>query len=191
MSIGTEVVIVSGLPRSGTSMMMRMIAAAGIAALTDGLREADEDNPNGYFELEAVKRTKQDPSWLDNAPGKVVKLVHVLLKDLPATYQYRVVLMQRDLDEVLASQRKMLDRTGKQGAAIPSDALRKVFAAQMQEITRWLSTQPNFRVLEVSYNRVMQDPAGEARRIAEFLGVSEREGAMAAAVEPGLYRNRK
>ena len=152
---------------------------------------ADEDNPLRYAELEAVKRTRKDPSWLAGAPGKVVKLVHVLLSDLPATYRYRVVMMRRDLDEVLASQRAMLERTGKKGAPIPPGALRRAFAAQMEDVGRWLSAQPNFRVLDVSYNRVMQSPAAESARVAEFLGIPDRAPAMAAAVEPGLYRNRK
>src|SRR5256885_1317813 len=94
------VTVVSGLPRSGTSMMMRMIAAGGIAPLSDHSREADEDNPLGYLELEAVKATRRDPSWLSRAPGRVVKVIHLLLKDLPPGYAYRVILMRRDLDEV-------------------------------------------------------------------------------------------
>jgi hypothetical protein len=190
MSMGSEVVVVSGLPRSGTSMMMRMIVAGGIPALTDGLRSADEDNPNGYFELEAVKTTKQDPSWLRDAPGKVVKLVHVLVKDLPATHRYRLVMMHRDLDEVIASQRKMLARSGKQGGAITPESLRKVFESQMEGISRWLGAQSNFRVLHANYNEVLKSPTSEAARVAGFLDVSSAAQAMAGAVDPALYRNK-
>src|SRR5437868_1127771 len=102
--------IVSGLPRSGTSMMMRMLEAGGMPVLTDKVRSADEDNPNGYFEFEAVKRTKQDASWLDDSGGRAVKMVYRLLYDLPVNRNYRVLFMRRNLKEVLASQREMLRR---------------------------------------------------------------------------------
>lgn len=192
MSVMPEppVIVVSGLPRSGTSMMMRMIAAAGVPVLSDGQRAADEDNPAGYFELEAVKRTREDPSWLQGAGGSVVKLVHILLKDLPATHQYKVVLMHRDLDEVIASQQKMLARHGRTGAAMAPDALRRVFAAQMKSVETWLTDQPNFEPLDVDYNQMLKDPTAEAMRVAAFLGMPERAPVMAAAVDPGLYRNR-
>ena len=172
-------------------MMMRMIAAAGVPVLTDGRRAPDEDNPAGYFELEAAKRTREDPSWLQGADGKVVKLVHVLLKDLPATHRYKVVLMHRDLDEVIASQQKMLDRTGRKGAAIASGALKRIFAAQLKSVEDWVAARPNFARLDVSYNQILQDPNSEASRVAAFLGMPERGPAMAAAVDEGLYRNRK
>lgn len=188
---GSFITVVSGLPRSGTSMMMRMIAAGGIPQLTDGVRAADEDNPLGYAEFEAVKRTKDDASWLEQAPGKVVKLVHVLLKDLPDTYPYRVVMMHRDLDEVLASQGKMLERSGKPGGALPPETLKKIYTGQMQGVAAWLASKPNFSVLDVKYNDVLANPATEAGRVAAFLGLEGKAAEIAAAVEPSLYRNRK
>ena len=97
------ITIVSGLPRSGTSLMMQMLEAGGMPVLTDGIRDADEDNPRGYYELEAVKRTKDDPAWLHGAPGKVVKMIYLLLYDLPTTYNYRIIFMRRPLSEVVAS----------------------------------------------------------------------------------------
>ena len=171
-------------------MMMRMIAAGGVEALTDGIRSADEDNPNGYFELEAVKRTREDATWLKSAAGKVVKLVHVLLRDLPPTHSYKVVLMHRDLDEVVASQQKMLNRSGRKGAAMSPDALKRVFSAQMRTAEEWLGAQPNFSRLDVSYKDAVKDPAGQAQRVAEFLGIPGQAAAMARAVDPALYRNR-
>ena len=107
---GSFVTLVSGLPRSGTSMMMQMLHAGGIPAVTDNIRLADKDNERGYYELEAVKRTKDDASWLRDAPGKAVKVIYLLLYDLPTDYTYRVIFMNRNLDEVLASQRAMLER---------------------------------------------------------------------------------
>jgi hypothetical protein len=190
--MGLQVVnVVSGLPRSGTSMMMRMIGAGGIEPLTDGVRGPDDDNPLGYAEFEAVKRTREDASWVGQAPGRVVKLVHLLLRDLPPAFHYRVVLMDRDLDEVLASQRAMLERSRKTGGRVDPQVLKKVFAAQLAGVRAWLGAQPNFSVLEVSYNQVMQDPLAQARRVAEFLGIPGRAGDMAAAVEPSLYRQKK
>lgn len=191
MSVGESVVVVSGLPRSGTSMMMRMIVAGGVEALTDGVREADADNPHGYFEYEPVKRTKHDPSWVAGARGKVVKLVHVLLTDLPEGHEYRVVLMRRDLDEVIASQRKMLERQGKPGAQMPAAALRRVFAEQMQRVEAWLDARPHFRRIDVDYGEVIRSPREQAERVAAFLGVPGEAGRMAAAVDASLYRNRR
>jgi hypothetical protein len=172
-------------------MMMRMIAAAGVTPLTDSARAPDEDNPLGYFELEAVKKTRQDAAWLADAPGKVVKVVHILLKDLPPTYVYRVVMMHRDLDEVVASQRRMLDRSGRAGATMPAETLKKVFATQLEAARKWTASQPNCSCLDVRYDEVIAGPAGQAARVAEFIGRPERAADMAAAVQESLYRNRK
>ncbi len=170
--------------------MMRMLVAGGIPALVDESRPADADNPLGYFELEAVKRTREDPSWLERAPGHAVKLVHTLVRDLPENKPYVVVLMRRDLDEVVTSQRKMLERAGRSGAALTPDALKRVFAAQLAETERWLSSRPSIRWIDVHYARVLADPERESQRIAAFLGLSTGS-AMAKAVDPSLYRNRR
>jgi hypothetical protein len=185
------VTIVSGLPRSGTSLMMQMLSAGGIPALTDQVRAADEDNPRGYLEFERVKQIRQDKSWLNDAAGKVVKMVHLLLYDLPQDRPYRVVFMRRNLDEVLASQRKMLTRQGKAGAQIPEDQLRKVFEDQVKKVTSWLATQPNVRSIEVTYHDLIADPRGHAKRLNAFLGGTLNVEAMVSAVDPDLYRNRK
>jgi hypothetical protein len=188
-----DVVIVSGLPRTGTSMMMRMIEAGGVSPLTDGARVPDEDNPNGYYELEAVKRTRDDPSWLRQAHGKAVKLVSALLPDLPPApgRTYWLVMMRRDLDEVLASQAKMLERSGKQGGRLAPDAMKRAFSAQMAQIDARLAARADVRRLDVDYHRVVADPAAEASRVAEFLGVPDAAAAMAQRVDPALYRNRR
>jgi len=186
-----EIVIVSGLPRSGTSMMMRMIVSGGIPALADDHRAADEDNPLGYFELEAAKATQSDSNWVALAQGKVVKLVHVLLPSLPPAHFYRVVMLHRDLDEVIASQRKMLARSGRDGAQLPDTTLKNLFKAQMETVRKWLDEQANFQRLDVYYDRVIGDPIGEAARVATFLGMPEAAPRMAAAVDQSLYRNRR
>jgi hypothetical protein len=181
------ITIVSGLPRSGTSMMMRMIEAGGIPPLTDHVRTADEDNPHGYYEFEPVKRTRQDPSWLDAAQGRVVKMVHLLLPELPPGRDYRILMMQRSLDEVLASQARMLARAGKPCA--PADTLKRVYTAQLEQVGRWAASQPGARSLTVNYANVLSEPLVEAARIAGFLELPDPQS-LAAAVDPSLYRNR-
>jgi hypothetical protein len=185
-----HITIVSGLPRSGTSMMMRMLEAGGMPALTDQVRAADADNPRGYYEFEPVKRTKHDASWLPGARGKAVKMVHLLLYDLPATETYRVVFMRRNLAEVVASQAAMLQRTGKQGSSLPSEQLIRVYEDQLRKVLTWLAGQRNFQTLEVDYNAIVTDPRPHVQRVAEFFDGLDAN-AMIAAVEPSLYRQRR
>jgi hypothetical protein len=184
-----EVVIVSGLPRSGTSLMMQLLHAGGVPALTDHVRVADTDNPRGYFEFERVKKVKGDTAWLSGARGKVVKMVSQLLYDLPATERYRVAFMERDLDEVLDSQEKMLCRLGREAA--PRDEMKRAFTMHLARLHRWLDEQPNFAVLRVSYAAVVARPAEEVARVNEFLGGRLNPAAACAAVDPALYRNKK
>jgi hypothetical protein len=184
------VTIVSGLPRTGTSMMMSMIEAGGIPALVDNIRQADDDNPKGYYEFEPVKQTKKDPSWLKQASGKVVKMVHLLLLDLPLDYQYRVVFMRRNLDEVIVSQNKMLVRQGKDVGDLSEDRLKQVFAAQIIKVQNYVKQHDAFRVIDVSYNEVMKDAAPHVQRVCEFLGGNLNVQAMMEVADPSLYRNR-
>src|SRR5262249_41939210 len=185
------VVIVSGLPRSGTSLMMQMLLAGGMPILTDQKRAADEDNPKGYWEFEPVKHTRTSCDWLRQAPGKAVKMVHLLLMDLPREgYFYRVLLMKRRMAEVLASQRAMLQRQGKSGTALSEEQLSQVFLTQMKRVENWLETQTHFRVLPVDYNELIADPGPSAAAITEFLGVALDSERMIQAVNPGLYRQR-
>jgi hypothetical protein len=183
------VIVVSGLPRSGTSMMMRAIQAGGIAVLTDHLRPADEDNPKGYFEFELVKKTKEDSSWLKDAVGKAVKMVYRLLYDLPTEYSYRVVFMQRNLAEVLASQKKMLQRSDKTDSALSDKQMAVLFQAELDKCGQWLRIQPNFSVLYVNHRDMIENPASECRRVNDFLTGGLDVDAMAATVDPSLYRN--
>lgn len=188
--ITDSITIVSGLPRSGTSMMMQMLQAGGIPILTDNVRQADDDNPRGYYEFEPVKRTKQDPSWLNAANGKAVKMVYLLLRDLPADYRYRVIFMQRPLPEVIASQKSMLASSGQAGTSLDDGKLENLFAREQQEIAQWLSRQPNFSVLNVAYTEVLQDHAQQVEILNSFLGGGLNTTAMRAAVCPDLYRQK-
>src|SRR5882757_5861307 len=133
-----HVTIVSGLPRSGTSLMMQMLQAGGMQLLTDGLRTSDEHNPRGYFEHEKVKHGRNDLSWLEQAGGKAVKVIHLLLPHLPADRNYRVIFMVRNLEEVIASQRVMLKQQRRPAATLADEKLAEVFETQLNTVRRWL-----------------------------------------------------
>jgi hypothetical protein len=189
---GKPIVVVSGLPRSGTSMAMRMLEAGGLEILSDGLRVADESNPNGYFEDERVKSLHADPdkSWLKDARGKAVKIISFLLRDLPGSNHYRVIFMQRNLDEVMASQRQMLGAAHAGDAA--SDArLAAGYADHLAAVKVLLAERPYFDVLYLEHQDVMRQPAEHAEQIARFLGGDLDVAKMAAAVDPKLHRNRR
>lgn len=183
-----EIIVVSGLPRSGTSLMMQMLAQGGVEVLTDEIRGADTDNPRGYYELEKVKTIKQDASWLPEARGRAFKMVSQLLYDLPRSETYNIVFMQRDLDEMLASQEKMLARLGRPAA--PRDEMKRSYRLHVARLSDWLRGQPNMNTLLVSYNEVLNHPAEEARRVGEFLRRELDLDGMVGAVDPSLYRNK-
>lgn len=186
------VIVVSGLPRSGTSMMMKMLAAGGVPPLTDRIREADSDNPQGYYEFERVKKLdKGDNAWLVQAPGKAVKVISQLLKYLPADYEYRVIFMRRHMDEVLASQQKMLVNRGEDPTAVTDETMAGLFAAHLEQVTQWLVQQPNMTTLFLQYSDVVATPLSQAQAIQNFLRADLDVEAMATAVTPDLYRNRQ
>lgn len=185
----SPVYVVSGLPRSGTSMVMRMLAAGGLPVLEDGRREADADNPRGYFELEAAKGSERDASWVRAAPGKVVKVISYLLRHLPADLEYRVVFLRRDLDQVVRSQRAMLHRLGaSQGQS--DEKARTELAEHLVDVETWLETAAHMRWCGVGHARVLAGPRHEAERMARFFDAPLDIDAMAAAVEPDLWRQR-
>ena len=190
MAVAEFVTIVSGLPRSGTSLMMQMLHAGGLPVLTDGLRTADENNLRGYFEYEPVKRLRSDRSWLPQARGHAVKIIHLLLRDLllDGTLQYRVVFMQRPIEEVLASQRAMLQREGRAGA--DPAVLKKAFEGQLAQLDTWLAAQPGITMLPVQYHDVVRTPQAVAEAVHRFLGVQLDTAAMALAVDPAMHRQR-
>lgn len=187
-SSSAYVVVVSGLPRSGTSLMMQMLERGGIPPLTDQLRAADDDNPRGYYELEVVKQTGEDASWLPSARGKAVKIVSALLYELPATETYRILFMKREMDEVLESQERMLRRRGR--PAVERSEMRAAFGVHLERVFDWLSGQDHMELLEVSYNRLLSDPATEVERVVDFLGGRAAPERMLEAVDTSLYRNR-
>lgn len=185
------ITVVSGLPRSGTSMMVKMLAAGGIEPITDGLRQADDDNPNGYFELERVKKLREgDAAWLQDAPGKSIKVISALLEYLPPGYDYRVLFMQRNLGEVLASQRQMLANRGEASDQASDEQMARRYLSHLEEIDAWLKTRRDIETLYVPYNRLVQDPLPYIQQVNAFLGGGLDLEAMAKVVDPKLYRKR-
>jgi len=184
------IIIVSGLPRSGTSMMMRMLADGGVPVITDELRRADSDNPNGYFELETVRQMSDgNVDWLAGARGKAVKVISALLEHLPPNYSYKIIFLERDIQEILASQHKMLANRHEEMTA--TDAEVEVQIRNHLSVMRpWLVRQPNMEVLYINYNSLMTQPEPLCEQITEFLGLPLNQTRMLAVPDADLYRNR-
>jgi hypothetical protein len=188
VDVEPPVIVVSGLARSGTSMMMRMLEAGGVAVLSDGIRRADLDNPHGYYEFEAVKGLEYDVSWVPRAKGKAVKVIHRLLQYLPSTIHYKVVFMRRQLDEVVASWNEMVRPSGQTVAAVAR--FTRQLRRELHDAEKWLSNQNNLDVLYVNYNLTLNDAEIAAVRIREFLALDLDVNRMQSVVEPLLYRQR-
>lgn len=186
------IIVVSGPPRSGTSLMMSVLQAAGVPLLVDGVRTPDLDNPHGYFEYERVKALPHDSAWLPQARGKAVKIVYRLLQRLPATYRYRVLFMERAPEELITSQNVMLRRKGLHELASEDVAeSARAAVAELREAREWLAAQPHCVVLPVSHRALLQEPLPLLRQVCSFLELPDRSPQMAARVDPTLYRNRE
>jgi len=186
------IIVVSGLPRSGTSMMMKMLEAGGQPIMTDNLREADANNPNGYYEFERVKELPNgDYGWLPEAGGKVVKIVTGLIMELPSEFKYKVIFMQRAMKEVLSSQKKMLGRLGKEDDKVEDDKMKKIYQEHLKQVNAWIVKQLNIEVLYVNYNTMLGNPLESLQKVNEFLGGEMDVNIMAGVVNKGLYRERR
>ncbi len=188
---GKPIVVVSGLPRSGTSMTMKMLSEGGLELVTDGIRTADDNNPKGYYELETVKELGKatDWSWLHDARGKAIKVISYLLRFMPQTLNYRVIFMHRNLHEVIASQNKMLEQRGESNEA-PDDRVVTLLEQELKKATNLIAARSCFDAIDVNHKDVLADPLQQAKRINQFLGGGLDPERMAAAVDPNLYRNR-
>lgn len=192
METKDHIIVVSGLPRSGTSMMMKMLEAGGLPILTDNLREADANNPKGYYEFERVKELPNgDHGWVPEAGGKVVKIVTGLIMHLPSDARYKVIFMQRAMKEVLSSQKKMLGRLGKEDDKVEDEKMKKIYQEHLKQVNAWIAKQPNIEVLYVNYNTMLGSPLESLQKIREFLGGDMDVNVMAAVVDKELYRERK
>jgi len=189
---GEPIVVVSGLPRSGTSMLMKMLDAGGMEIMTDSERAADIDNPKGYFEYERVKNLEKesDKSYVREGRGKVLKVISFLIKDLPDDNDYRVIFMRRNLDEVLASQNKMIQRLGTADSTAAEEAMKEAYRNDIVRTRLLCKNRPNFELIEVNYKNTIEDPTATARSVNAFVGGHLNETAMREAVDGSLYRNR-
>ncbi len=185
------IIIVSGLPRSGTSMMMAMLEAGGVPLLTDGDRVPDDDNPKGYFEFERVKKLQEgDVGWLSEARGKAVKVISYLLFKLSDIHQYQVIFIHRNLDEILSSQKKMLPNRGEDPNKVSEAELKPVLSNHLTQVEEWLGNQPHIRSLDVDYNRLLEDLGTDIHRIVEFLDFPLDPEGLKSIIDPKLYRQR-
>jgi predicted AlkP superfamily phosphohydrolase/phosphomutase/tetratricopeptide (TPR) repeat protein len=182
-----EIIVVSGLPRSGTSMMMQILHAGGVPVMTDERRWADDNNPLGYYEYEPVKNLAKDAKWLQDAEGKVVKVISQLLYFLPQNYRYKIIYMNRDLDEVMQSQQKMLGKSQQEVSMAVYESFRK----EHEKMKKWVEKRPNVSLMEVNYAGVIDNPEEECRKIKEFLKKDLDLEKMAGKVSSSLYRNRQ
>jgi hypothetical protein len=189
-SVEKLVIVVSGLPRSGTSMMMKMLAEGGLQIVTDAVRHADDDNPNGYFELETVKSLPEgNVAWLQNAGGKVVKVIAPLLEHLPSQYSYKVLFMERELKEILASQKKMLANRN-ESTKLDDSQMELQFRNHLAAVKAWLVRQIHIEVLYVNFNSLVTDPKPLCVNISDFLGIRMNIDRMVSVPTEKLYRNR-
>jgi hypothetical protein len=170
--------------------MMKMLSAGGLALVTDNQREADDDNPNGYFEVELSKRLKDgEVTWINGAQGKAVKVISYLLEFLPDDLAYDVIFMDREISEILASQKKMLRRRNEQNP-ISDEEMGEQFRSHVKAVKYWIARKPNMRVLYVSYNHMMDEPGVLCNSIVEFLDLPLNVDAMRIVPNQDLYRNR-
>ena len=186
------VVIVSGLPRSGTSMMMRMLDVGGLPVLIDNIRSPNEDNPQGYYEYERVKKMPDgDYAWLQDAQAQAVKVLAVLLTHLPDNYKYKVLFMRRNMQEMLDSQRAMLVRRGEKTDRVDDQEMAHLFEKHLRDLYAWMNSKPNVQYLEVDYNAVLKNPFLWAEKVQKFLSVKLDVPGMISVVDPSLYRQRQ
>ena len=182
------IIVVSGLPRSGTSLMMQILQKAGIPLLTDEKRRADVNNPRGYFEYQPVKKLKEDNSWLHRARGKALKIVSPLLVYLPDAFHYQIIFMQRSLDEIIASQNKMLN--SRAIPPTPSQRLRNYLANHLLQINTYLSNKKNISVLKIDFKTLIDQPETELAKLSEFLGHPFNHETIKSVIQRDLYRTR-
>ncbi|MFT5121510.1 MAG: hypothetical protein ACI9TH_004279 [Kiritimatiellia bacterium] len=184
------ITLVSGLPRSGTALIMQMLQAGGMPLVTDDHRNADDDNPLGYFDYEPAKRTYDDSSWLPVAEGKAVKIKADSLSHLPTDgYTYKLIFIERDIREVVASFYGVLMRKGKKDAGVSEEKLMNDFTGILGDAGRWIAEQ-HIDVLYIKYHDIIENKIREAGRINDFLGGHLDTNTMAEAVYSKLYRQR-
>lgn len=191
LELGEPIIVVSGLPRSGTSMVMKVLVAAGYDPVQDNIRKADIDNPNGYYEDERVKDLADnlDKAWLKEARGRVIKIISFLLKELPDSNMYKIIFMQRHLNEILASQNKMLEHRGVPNTT-SDEEMRNLYQRHLEQVYKLIETRPTMSMIKIDYRAMVESPMIHAQKINAFLGGHFDVTEMAAVVDKNFYRNR-
>ena len=184
------IVVVSGIPRSGTSLMMNILGRAGLPLLVDEERAPDDSNPQGYFEWAAVRQTQQDTTWVEQAQGKAVKVIHRLLPFLPDDFSYHVILMHRPVEEVVRSQDRMLARLGADPSELPPARIQDIFKEQHAQTRSLLESEARFDWIEIDYPALIDDPLPLTQKVIRFLALEASPTQLAAAIDPQLYRER-
>lgn len=192
MKSSRYITIVSGLPRSGTSMMMRMLEAGGMDILTDHFRVANDDNPLGYYEFEKVRKLKNgETEWLQDANGKAVKVISALLEYLPEIFDYRIIFMRRNINEILASQKKMLINRGEPVNSIDDVEMAQIFQKHLHQVNNWFAQHTNIKVENINYNELLQNPSTNLIKVNKFLDKHLDIESMLAIPDQNLYRQRE
>jgi hypothetical protein len=184
------IVVVSGVPRSGTSLLMQMLAAGGLSVLTDGERKADADNPRGYYEWEPVKRLAREPQAIAQAEGKAVKVISSLLRTLPSDREYKVLFLHRPMEEVVASQAAMIRRLGAAPSALSASAMAAALNAHLKQVEAWVARQTHMAASMIAFHDLIGAPGRESERMKAFLELDLDAAAMSAQVDPALHRQR-
>lgn len=184
------ITIVSGLPRSGTSMMMKILEVGGMETITDGIRKANEDNPHGYYEYEMVKRIKVDTTWVRKTRGKVFKMISQLLFELPSNEKYKIIFMQRRMNEILASQRKMLVHMGNSDDSVSDEKMGKFLNKHLSKIMKWMADRKYISVLYIDYNDLIINPNEQIKKLSLFLNDKVNVERAVKVIDKSLYRNR-
>lgn len=185
-----EIIVVSGLPRSGTSMLMKMLEAGGIPPLTDHIRKADEDNPKGYYEYERAKHLPDDSQWLADAKGKSVKIISMLLQHLPPEHSYKIIFAQRNMAEILASQKQMLIQRNEPHDKVSDDKMATIYNHHLKQVSAWLTRNQEHKVLYINYNDILSFPQKNCIKINNFLDTSLNVDNMVGVIDSSLYRQR-
>lgn len=190
---GQPIIIVSGLPRSGTSMLMKMLESGGVKIVTDSMRTADDDNPKGYYEFEKVKQLDkgQDKSWLIEFRGQAIKIISFFLKDLPNNNNYKIIFIERNLQEVIASQNKMLVHRGEAVDPAGDEKMIRNFENHLNKVKYMLSHEPHFNALFINHQMLLKNPTEQVEKICQFLGGHLDKEKMVGVIDPTLYRNRQ
>ena len=185
-----DIIVVTGLPRSGTSLMMQILQSLQIKLFTDNHRSADESNPKGYFEHQWVKTIEKDNSWLTDVKGKAIKIVSPLIKYLPVDLNYKIIFMNRDLDEIIQSQERMLTENNKKDDATNSEELKQIFLKDLKQSKDWIHTQLHSEVLEILHSKLLKNPETELEKIKSFLKIDINTTLILKVIDKNLYRSK-